>query len=88
MGKNTIKQKGQGLSEYIIIVALIAIAAIGAVGYFGGTVSNQVGAMAKEMSGQKGQEEIDNAKSSADSAASNSDARGLADYEDGNDKAQ
>lgn len=30
------KQRGQGMTEYILLVALIAIAAIAAVRYFGG----------------------------------------------------
>ncbi|MBL4672395.1 MAG: hypothetical protein JKX81_09060 [Arenicella sp.] len=81
---NIQKQKGQGLSEYIIIVALIAVAAIGAVGFFGGTVSNQVAAMAQEMSGQNADTEIDAAGTSADSSASSAGPRGLADYNEGN----
>jgi Flp pilus assembly pilin Flp len=44
---------GQGMTEYIIIVALIAIAAIGVFSAFGGVVKGQVGAMAKELSGNK-----------------------------------
>ena len=46
-----LNQKGQGMTEYILIVALIAVAVIGAVKIFGGKVnngfqnaSNQVGA--------------------------------------------
>ncbi len=35
-----VKQKGQGMTEYIIIVALIAIAAIGAFTMFGDVVRN------------------------------------------------
>ena len=33
--KNVKNQKGQGMTEYIILVALIAIVAIGAVRFFG-----------------------------------------------------
>ncbi|MCF6226950.1 MAG: pilus assembly protein [Xanthomonadales bacterium] len=44
-------QLGQGMTEYIIITALIAIAAIGAFTLFGKTVRTQVGAMAQEMGG-------------------------------------
>lgn len=43
--------KGQGMTEYIIIVALIAIAAIGAFTLFGKTARNQVAAMASELGG-------------------------------------
>ncbi|MCL1037373.1 pilus assembly protein [Shewanella submarina] len=45
------KQKGQGMTEYIIIVALIAIAAIGAFTMFGDVVRNQTASMAAELSG-------------------------------------
>ncbi|NVJ51406.1 MAG: pilus assembly protein [Gammaproteobacteria bacterium] len=44
---------GQGMTEYIIIVALIAIAAIGVFTLFGDVVKNQVGAMAAELGGNE-----------------------------------
>jgi len=44
--------KGQGMVEYIIIVALIAIAAIAAFTMFGDVVRGQVGTMAAELGGQ------------------------------------
>jgi Flp pilus assembly pilin Flp len=43
--------RGQGMTEYIIIVALIAVAAIGTYSYFGKTVRNQSGAMAAALGG-------------------------------------
>ncbi len=46
-----IKQLGQGMTEYIIIVALIAIAAITVYNLFGDTVRGQVGDMAAELGG-------------------------------------
>lgn len=42
---------GQGMTEYIIIVALIAIAAIAVYNMFGDTVRGQVGDMAAELGG-------------------------------------
>ncbi|PID42125.1 MAG: pilus assembly protein [Proteobacteria bacterium] len=48
------KSLGQGMTEYIIIVAVIAIAAIGAFGYFGDTVEGQLAGIAKELSGEDG----------------------------------
>jgi len=47
-------QCGQGMTEYIIIVAMIAIAAIAVYQYFGQTVRNQTAAIAQELSGQDG----------------------------------
>lgn len=47
-------QRGQGMTEYIIIVALIAIAAIAVYQYFGSTVRNQTAAIAQELAGNDG----------------------------------
>lgn len=45
------KQLGQGMTEYIIIVALIAVSAIAVYNIFGDTVRGQVGDMAAELGG-------------------------------------
>jgi type IV pilus assembly protein PilA len=50
-----LRQLGQGMTEYIIIVALIAIAAIAVYGFFGDAIRGQVGAMTQELAGQEGQ---------------------------------
>lgn len=50
--KSRMQQLGQGMTEYIIIVALIAIAAIAVYNLFGDTVRGQVGDMAAELGGQ------------------------------------
>ncbi len=47
-------QRGQGMTEYIVIVALIGVAAIGVYQLFGNTIRNQTAAMAQEISGQNG----------------------------------
>lgn len=62
------KQRGQGMTEYIIIVALIAIAAIGIFGKFGDVVSNQMAAATNELAGQDAQQEQDAALDRANSA--------------------
>ena len=59
---------GQGMTEYIIITALIAVAAIGVYSMFGETVRNQVAGMAQEMAGEDAQDEIDAAGTAADTA--------------------
>jgi Flp pilus assembly pilin Flp len=43
--------RGQGMTEYIIIVALIAVAAIGVYSIFGKTVRNQTSGMAAALGG-------------------------------------
>jgi Flp pilus assembly pilin Flp len=49
--RNYMKQLGQGMTEYIIIVALVAIAGIGAYTFFGQGVRNQMGNLTQEISG-------------------------------------
>ncbi len=43
--------RGQGLTEYIIILSLVAIAAIGATSYFGDTVKANFLALGSELTG-------------------------------------
>ena len=47
----TRRRSGQGLTEYIIIVALVAIAAIGVVNIFGNQLRNQFATIVSAMSG-------------------------------------
>ena len=68
MMKQQLKQLGQGMTEYIIIVALIAIAAITVYGLFGDTMRSQVGGMAQELSGQNAGGAIGQAQGSAGNA--------------------
>jgi Flp pilus assembly pilin Flp len=49
--KRFFKQIGQGMTEYIIIVALVAIAAIGAYTFFGDAVKQTLGVVAEELTG-------------------------------------
>ena len=56
------RQAGQGMTEYIIIVALIAVAAIGIYTLFGQTIRNQTAGLALEMSGQDAATAIGNAR--------------------------
>jgi len=48
------RQRGQGMTEYIIIVAIIAIGAVTASGFFGARVQSQFVSMGNEISGQAG----------------------------------
>jgi len=81
----TFRQRGQGMTEYIIIVALIAVAAIGVYSYFGKTVRNQTAGMAQELSGKDASTSISNAGSSADSAQTTANKdKGLNKYNEDN----
>jgi type IV pilus assembly protein PilA len=66
--RSRIRQRGQGMTEYIIIVALIAVAAIGVYSYFGQTVRNQTAAIATEVSGKDSGAQITAAQTAATSA--------------------
>ena len=57
-----VRQLGQGMTEYIIIVALIAIAAIGVYSFFGQTTRQQT---AQELPGKAPAKEIAGAQTSA-----------------------
>jgi Flp pilus assembly pilin Flp len=50
--KNKKFRRGQGMTEYIIIVALIAIAAIGVISLFGNNIRNLFGMSADSLSGE------------------------------------
>lgn len=81
-------QFGQGMTEYIIIVALIAVAAIGVYSFFGKTVRNQVSAISTEISGQDSGNQIQAAKDAAGDSATVADKDyNLGNYNDGANKA-
>ena len=66
------KQLGQGMTEYIIIVALIAVSAISVYTMFGKTLRNQTAGLAHEMAGQPSAPDISNAGTNSDQATTNS----------------
>lgn len=66
--RSKLRQRGQGMTEYIIIVALMAVAAIGVYSYFGQTVRNQTAALATEVSGKDSNAEITAAQGTATQA--------------------
>ena len=84
MKKMTFKKiKGQGLSEYLIIVALIAVAAIAVVGLFGGAAQNQVAGLAAEISGGNGGAQITASQADATTASTQANTQNtLNDYND------
>lgn len=79
------RQRGQGMTEYIVVVALIAVAAIGIYTLFGQTLRNQTAGLALEMSGQDATAAIGNAQANANTASTNANQRkGLDNYNLGN----
>lgn len=69
-------RKGQGLTEYIIVVALVAIAAIGIVNIFGNQLRNQFSTIITAMSGSS-QKKVE---SLADQARQETNKKYLSDY--------
>lgn len=74
--KSGSRSKGQGLTEYIIVVALVAIAAIGIVNIFGNQLRNQFSTIITAMSGSS-QKKVE---SLADSARQETNKKTLSDY--------
>lgn len=62
------RQLGQGMSEYIIITALVAVAGIGLFAAFGDTLQNQMAGMSQEMAGRSANTDIQNANTTANTA--------------------
>ena len=81
-------QLGQGMTEYIIIVALIAVAAIGVYQFFGQTIRSQMSAIAHEVGGKSGAAAMTAAGTAATQTDKEQKAKGLAAYADGADNAK
>jgi type II secretory pathway pseudopilin PulG len=76
-------QRGQGMTEYVIVVALVGIAAIAVYQLFGSTVRSQTAGIAKELAGQDAESAITNAGNAATKAVTEgSSNRSLASYND------
>ena len=81
------RQRGQGMMEYIIIVALIAIAAIGVYSMFGKTIRNQSAGLAQELAGKNASTALSNADTSATAAQTRGDVKkGMGEYNKDNDQ--
>jgi type IV pilus assembly protein PilA len=75
------KQLGQGMTEYIIIVALIAVAAIAVYQFFGQTIRSQTSGIALEVSGQSADAAIAAAKTAATATTAERGKKGLDNYQ-------
>ena len=83
--KTTRQQRGQGMTEYIVIVALVAIAAIATYQFFGKTVRDQTAAIAKEISGSDGTAAKTASQTSSAAAATEADIKHSLDSYTGNE---
>lgn len=80
------KIRGQGMSEYLILVALVAVAAIAAVGLFGTTARSQLASISNELAGADGT--AAQVQAAAEATASTGDAadrQGLGEFQGSND---
>lgn len=78
--KSLRRQCGQGMTEYIVIVALIAVAAIGVYQLFGQTVRSQTAAIVNEVGGVTGATSIAEAKAAGTAANDQRGKKGLDAY--------
>ncbi len=80
MKNRLFKQLGQGMTEYIIIIALIAIAAIGAFTFFGDGLKGTIGVVTEELTGSdSAATQVNKAGSEASGAAN----RDMSDFTEG-----
>jgi len=76
---------GQGMTEYVVIVALVSIAAIGTYSLLGQTLRNQTAGLALEISGKAGRAAISAAGTNATQAQAKANKKkGLSNYDEGN----
>ena len=78
--RHATRQRGQGMAEYIIIVALVAVAGIAVWSSVGSTIHHQASAVAAELAGESGAAEQGQAAASAQTAATESTEQTLADF--------
>lgn len=71
------RQRGQGMTEYIIIVALVAVAAIAVYQYLGQVLRAQTAAVARELAGEDGTQQTRTAKTAAQGAKDQTKAKSL-----------
>lgn len=67
--------KGQGMTEYIVVVAVVAVAAIGVYSMLGQTIRNQTAGIAQEISGNDAGAALNAATTSANSARTMANVR-------------
>jgi Flp pilus assembly pilin Flp len=80
-------ERGQGMTEYVVIVALVGVAAIAVYQFFGQTVRNQMAGIALEVAGQSASVAVDKAVEVAGKAKDEGTAvKGLGNYKNDNSR--
>lgn len=82
-----LKQGGQGMTEYIVIVAMIAVAGIACFQFFGQTIRTQTGGIAQEVSGKSAGAAITASQGHADNVVTEGNTKkGLDNYKNDNSR--
>lgn len=68
LGNTSRRSRGQGMTEYLVIVALVAVAAVGAYSFFGQSIRGATAGLALEIAGKDAKDGV----SAADKAAADS----------------
>ncbi len=80
-------QRGQSMTEYLVITALIAVASIALFSLFGTSLRAQVAGMANEISGTSSTANISSSRSAAAAATINAKTdRNMGTYDEGGTK--
>lgn len=74
------RQRGQGMTEYIVIVALVAVAAIAVYQSFGRVIRAQTAAIANELAGESSSTAMSNASKAAKETSSQLRNKSLKNY--------
>lgn len=77
MNHRFFRQRGQAMTEYMIVVALIAVGAIGVYQVFGQVVRSQTTAMVRELAGNDGSLESQAAQTATNDMKAETQARTL-----------
>jgi Flp pilus assembly pilin Flp len=78
--------KGQGMSEYLVIVGLLAVAGIAAMGLMGGSVRTTMAAFADEFADGNNSATLRTEASTLATDAKDSAVAGLSNYDTNNEK--
>jgi Flp pilus assembly pilin Flp len=82
--KKTLRQRGEGVAEYIIVVALIAVASIGVYSMFGKAIHRQVAGLTGEVTGvEVPADEAPTMTAASDTTAKAAKTKSVASYEPG-----
>lgn len=75
-----VRQRGQAMTEYLIIVALIAVAAIAVYQSFGQVIRAQTAGLARELAGESASQAVSAARTASGDALKQKSSKSLKSY--------